>query len=87
MRWDGPFIYQGRLKINTLTTHSHLEDMVLLKYYFFLSLGYFSNSNQVEPKAYLSTSRKIRKLTPIDLELLKYHYSYGICKGTDLATF
>jgi hypothetical protein len=22
-----------------------------------------------------------------DLEILKYHYSYGICKGTDLIVF
>jgi hypothetical protein len=22
-----------------------------------------------------------------DLEILKYHYSYGICKGTNLETF
>ncbi|WP_304133266.1 hypothetical protein [Mesonia mobilis] len=61
--------------------------MALLKYHFFHSLGYFGNSDKIEPKAYLSSSKKIRKLTKIDLELLKYHYSYGICKGIGLKAF
>ncbi|HIB37302.1 hypothetical protein [Mesonia sp.] len=87
IRWDGAWITKCRLKINTLSSLGDLEDMVLLKYYFFLSLGYFSYSNQITPKAYLSSSREISKLTEIDLEILKYHYSYGICKGTDLETF
>lgn len=26
-------------------------------------------------------------LNDFDLKLIKYHYSYGICKGTDLKTF
>jgi hypothetical protein len=53
-----------------------------------LSLGYFIPQADEKCSSYFSnctTNDKV--LSKEDLEILKYHYSYGICKGTDLETF
>jgi len=87
--WDEKqFITTCRLKVNTMEPEiDDLNNLVQLKFFFFRSLGYFFDSPQITCKGYLSACPEIRKLTPMDLEILKYHYSYGICKGTDLKTF
>ncbi|MCG2612389.1 hypothetical protein LZZ90_12815 [Flavobacterium sp. SM15] len=55
---------------------------------FIYTLGYFFATNNKDCTSYFSTCYDgIKSLSDGDLELLKYHYSYGICKGTDLETF
>ena len=59
-----------------------------MKSYFFKSLGYFKLSNKYKCESYFSNCFSNNKnITNFDLSLLKYHYSYGICKGTSLKTF
>jgi hypothetical protein len=55
-----------------------------LKINFIRSLGYFI-PNYLDCTSYFSSCPSDKKeFGKKDLEILKYHYSYGICKGTDL---
>ena len=86
--WNGKQqIYDGKLKINTELVETEMFQLELLKYHFIKSLGYFKSSEQLDCESYFSGCRTTRELTDIDLEILKYHYSYGVCKGTDLESF
>ena len=86
--WNGKQqIYDGKLKINTELVENEDYQVDLLKYHFFKSLGHFKSSKNLRCRSYLSDCKTARKLTEDDLELLKYHYSYGVCKGTDLENF
>ena len=59
-----------------------------IKELFFGTLGWFNLSDELDCENYSSNCYSDTKhLTKIDLEILKYHYSYGICKGTRLKTF
>jgi len=86
--WNGKQqIYDGKLKINTELLRSENIQLEHLKYHFFKSLGHFKSSRQLNCESYLSACNTNRVITPIDIEILKYHYSYGVCKGTDLKSF
>ena len=86
--WNGKQqIYDGKLRINTELLNSESYQLEHLKYHFFKSLGFFKSSNQLNCESYLSACNTNRVITPIDLEVLQYHYSYGVCKGVDLKTF
>ncbi len=86
--WNGKQqIYDGKLKINTELLNSENVQLEHLKFHFFKSLGYFKSSNQLSCESYLSACNTNRVITPIDMEILKYHYSYGVCKGVDLKSF
>lgn len=88
INWNGnQQIYNASLKINTEATRSKDFQSHLLTYHFFHSLGYFRRSDTITCESYLSRCKDRRKLTQIDREVLKYHYSYGICKGVKLDTF
>jgi hypothetical protein len=55
---------------------------------FIRSLGYFyAQPNYLDCTSYFSSCPSDKKIWKKDLEILKYHYSYGICKGTDLIVF
>lgn len=87
--WDGKQrIYNCTLKLDTQKIFNQKQQLTSLKKNFLFSLGNFYAIENKNCKSYFSTCFSIDKeLTPEDLELLKYHYSYGICKGTDLETF
>ncbi|SHF86955.1 hypothetical protein SAMN05444483_10341 [Salegentibacter echinorum] len=88
VHWNGKNqIYKTDLKINTSQTDNDNYIFELLKFQFFRSLGYFRSSKKLDCRSYLSACRVPRQLTDIDLELLKYHYSYGVCKGVNLEDF
>ncbi|WP_083644922.1 hypothetical protein [Christiangramia flava] len=80
-------IYDGKLKVNTELAPSEDYQLRLLKYYFFMSLGHFKQSNKMGCQGYLASCNHASSVSKIDLALLKYHYSYGVCKGTDLESF
>jgi hypothetical protein len=87
VHWNGKNqIYKADLKINTSLIQNGLY-VELLKFHFFRSLGYFKDSKDLTCKSYLSGCKNLRQLTKTDLELLKYHYSYGVCKGVNLEDF
>lgn len=80
-------INKAFLKINTENAQRDDFQLEVLKYYFFRSMGYFSSSERLPCKSYLSACQESRELTFIDHELLAYHYSYGIYKGVNLEGF
>lgn len=86
--WNGKQqIYKGHLKVNTDLVRADFEQKQLLKSNFFKSLGHFKTSDQLVCESYLSKCPGAKKLSSKDLEILKYHYSYGVCKGVNLKTF
>lgn len=87
--WNGKQqLYNCTMKINAKIIYNEKEQLMLMKKHFIWSLGYFSFLKDRDCKSFLSNCVSLDKeLTKEDLELLKYHYSYGICKGTDLETF
>ena len=55
---------------------------------FIKSLGHFNSTSKLPCLNIFSNCNSNKKqFTREDLEILKYHYSYGICKFTDLETF
>ena len=87
--WNrGNQIYSGFLRINS--EHNFNESLRLRKMQdlFLKTLGHFNFDKSINCENYFSGCYQPKiKLSELDLELLKYHYSYGICKGTDLKTF
>ncbi|MCD2259073.1 DUF2927 domain-containing protein [Psychroserpens luteolus] len=76
------------MRINTSHYFSDKLRLMEIKRYFIQSLGYFKTIDEFSCDSYFSLcNSKEKQLTSLDIELLKYHYSYGICKGTDLHTF
>ncbi|HDZ03913.1 hypothetical protein LCGC14_0199130 [marine sediment metagenome] len=60
----------------------------LLKWRFFQSLGYFRLQSNFPCTSYFSKCfEEVKILSDSDIELLRYHYSYGICKGSNLLDF
>jgi hypothetical protein len=82
-------IYRCSVKLNTQNTLSDVQIESSLKVNFIRTLGYFyPEPNQPDCTSYFSLCPSDQKtFGKKDLEILKYHYSYGICKGTDLITF
>lgn len=87
--WNGRNqIYKARvkLKVNPLTNDT--SKLPLLKHFFINTLGYFGVSNQFGCNSIYSNCITPKdKLSKRDLEILRYHYSYAICKGTTLKEF
>lgn len=74
---------KGYIKIDTDSIKNPVYQIANLKYQFFHSLGNFNSSPRIKSPGYLSYSSKIRSLTSLDMEILKYHYSYGKPMGVD----
>lgn len=89
-KWYKNKIYNTQLEIN-LTKYEKVSKEIHLNYiyqFFYRSLGHFSVSRLLPCESMFSSClRNNKKLLENDFELLKYHYSYGICKFTDLETF
>ena len=88
--WKNNKIYDAKLEIN-LTKYKNTSKTTNINYInqvFFKSLGRFYNSKRMSNKSILSKNNSNKKeISKLDLEILKYHYSFGICKGTDLKKF
>jgi hypothetical protein len=54
---------------------------------FIRSLGYFYAQPIWTVLVIFQVVLLTKRIWKKDLEILKYHYSYGICKGTDLIVF
>ncbi|WCO03337.1 hypothetical protein [Psychroserpens ponticola] len=87
--WNGGNqIYRGSLKLDDKTNFSDRLRIQKMKSLFIKSLGHFLFIEEFDCESIFSDCySENKKMMPFDLELLKYHYSYGICKGTDLKTF
>lgn len=90
VNWNGNKIYKAELEIN-LKKYGSLNKQIHANYlleYFYKSLGYFFSSSKLPCNSVFSTCRSNNKtLTEIDFEIIKYQYSYGICKFTNLEDF
>ncbi|MBB1194157.1 hypothetical protein DNC80_10835 [Flavobacterium sp. SOK18b] len=90
LNWNGKQnIYECTLKMNKQQDISNEQILTNTKILFFKTLGYFfQNYDTSNCSSYFSTCKKEKKVfDKKDLEILKYHYSYGICKGTNIDTF
>lgn len=90
VNWDGrQRLYKCTLEINSLILFNKIHLKNSVKQDFFKSLGQFHNTDLLDCESIFSGCYKENEssLTTLDLELLKYHYSFGINKGTDLQKF
>lgn len=89
LSWNGKQqIYNAAIKVNSQVVFNEKQQLMLLKKHFIWSLGFFYLETNNDCKSFFSNCVYVDKeLNDKDLEILKYHYSYGICKGTDLETF
>ena len=90
LKWNGKQnIYECSLKINNQQDLDQEQILTNTQILFVRSLGcFYRDFDPVNYSSYLSECKSDKKeLSQIDLEILKYHYSYGICKGTNIDTF
>lgn len=81
-------LYRCSLKINIDNNFNEKQRLYKLKDFFLRSLGRFKFTNDFNCESFFSDCYSDqKKLSAFDFELLKYHYSYGICKGTTLEIF
>ena len=86
--WNGKQqLIKAVIKVNAENVKSQNLQIASLKFNFFRTLGYFGESSEFECRSYLSKCPVIRSLTHEDMDILKYHYNYGICKGTNREDF
>ena len=88
--WKNNKIYDGKLEVNLtkFKNQSKYTNVSYINQVFFKSLGRFYESDRMSKGSVLFKKNTNRKsITKEDIEILKYHYSFGICKGTDLEKF
>ncbi len=89
MHWNNKNqIYKLFIKLNRDHFFNPTLRLKELKKYFIKSLGRFQFNKNIDCNNFFSGCYTTDyKLTDLDIEIIKYHYSYGICKGTNLETF
>lgn len=81
-------IYKCALRLDAENNYNENLKLYNLKDFFLITLGYFKRSNELPCESVFSNCfSKNKHFSNFDLALLKYHYSYGICKGTSLKIF
>ena len=90
MKWNKGKIYEAKLELN-LQKYPTISKEITANYLlqnFYQTLGRFFTTEKVPCNSMFSICNRNNKvLSEYDLEIIKYHYSYGICKFTDLETF
>lgn len=86
--WDNNKINRGFIKIDSeIFFNDNLFNEALNKL-FIKALGHFEFTNLIDCSNYFSNcDTSTKKFSKLDYEILKYHYSYGICKGLDEESF
>ena len=86
--WNQHKIYDTKFEINVSKIKNPRKVKPYVVQYFLRSLGHFDITKKLSCEHMFSRCLKSKKkLSDIDIEIIKYHYSYGICKWTDLSTF
>ena len=81
-------INKGVIKLNDEDLFNDQLKAYELKKRFLQTLGHFRLDERLDCRHYFSNCYSPKKeFTQLDLELLQYHYSYGICKGISLESF
>ena len=90
IKWNRSRIYDAKLELN-LNKYKNVSRDVnanFLLVNFYKTLGQFHNTSKVSCESVFSTcNSNEKKLTDFDFEVIKYQYSYGICKFTNLEDF
>lgn len=86
--WNNNMINRGFIKIDPeINFNDNLFSEALNKL-FIKTLGHFEFTNLIDCSNYFSNcDTPVKKFSKLDYEILKYHYSYGICKGLDEESF
>lgn len=89
LSWNGKNqITKGYVKINPAFFFNETLMTEKMKELFIQSLGHFKKTDQLNCSSFYSICTEgEKKFSVLDKEILKYHYSYGICKGIDEETF
>lgn len=83
LRWNKKSqIYNAAIWIDKQRLPSLKLQAQKIKESFVSTLGWFNPNTELDCRSYFADCHSDKKiLTPLDWEVLKYHYSYGICKG------
>ncbi|CAM3622697.1 hypothetical protein FSS13T_18270 [Flavobacterium saliperosum S13] len=89
LNWNGKNqITKGYIKINPVVFFTETLMTEKMKELFIRSLGHFKGTDELNCSSFYSICTEgEKKFSILDREILKYHYSYGICKGVDEETF
>lgn len=88
IHWKNSKINRGFIKIDRKAYFNETLFDQKLKELFIQTLGYFQLTDQLHCKSFFSSCHDPNKeFGTLDKEILKYHYSYGICKGINEETF
>ena len=88
MHWDRSKISKLSIYVDNTYFFSDKLRLMEIKRLFIMGLGHFQLLDGFSCDSYFSKCiSQEKKLSEIDIELLQYHYDYGICKGTDFKTF
>lgn len=87
--WNGRNqIYKAYIKLDQVAAFNENLLNLLIRDYFITTLGYFTLTDKINcANLFANCYSPDKQLSPLDKEIIKYHYSYGICKGVDLETF
>tara|TARA_R110002049_G_scaffold82223_12_gene209337 strand:- start:2689 stop:3564 length:876 start_codon:yes stop_codon:yes gene_type:complete len=90
IKWNRSRIYDAKLELNLNKYRNVSRDVIanFLLVNFYKTLGQFHNTSKVQCESVFSTCNSNEKqLTDFDFEIIRYQYSYGICKFTNLEDF
>ncbi len=88
MHWNRSKISKLSIYVDNTYFFSDKLRLMEIKRLFILGLGHFQPLEVFSCDSYFSKCiSEEKKFSDLDIELLKYHYDYGICKGTDYETF
>lgn len=81
-------IYKTSLRVRTDKLFNEKLRLHKMKTLFLETLGYFKFNAELDCENFFSGCyQENPKLSELDKEIIKYHYSYGICKGTSIEVF
>jgi hypothetical protein len=88
MHWSGSKITKLAIYVNNRYFFSDKLRLMEIKRLFVMGLGHFELLDGLPCDNYFSSCiSQEKQLSDLDIELLQYHYDYGICKGTELKDF
>lgn len=88
LNWEqNRYFTRASLKVNSYNYTNEEQLLQDLKKRFFQTLGYFHDGSSFVCGSYLSNCWEVRGMSPKDLEILKYHYSFQNCYGIGFEEF
>jgi hypothetical protein len=88
INWNNNRINKSRIKLYPEFFNKEEQLLGELARTFINNLGYFYESSQLGCDSMFSDcTQPVERLSKIDKEILKYHYSYGFCVGMSLESF